>query len=792
MRRTKHASLLFPLLLVVAGCGPHLYNEKWDPTRDGDYGARPAPAQASEDSPLDLLQKGYIRLGGLSVTVEFTEPDVDATSRFAEEAAAKGGDLVRIAVRNQKSQTTRPIPRPLYVSRSRAGWQQEMSMSPVENVEVGTIVTGHGTFYQSTTRGEVWRHDPEEAARDLRGVHLVGACDLGALEKVDALLKEGADPNFNRFGRMPLEAAADAGSEPVVRRLLEAKADPGRTTADGRKPWHAAAESGRTSLAKLLSASDPLGPAVAATADGNAASLKDFLGRRPRPTSTAWDEAALGFFAFERSREVAWPLLLEALGAGVPKIAMAPEFYRKSYLDRLLLLAEFRGRHDFMKALLKAGAEVDDVARYTFRHLGDGMAARLGHYSALTGDAEALRLLLRWDSVVSVSSGGPRDYGALHCAVFSDDLETVLCLLNEGASPNAKAADSVLLGIETTPLRLSLVQDLLRSKGRKAELSPMSRALLEAERPGVLALLQLQEQFRMDDQEFVDLQTKPVPDQRRQAWAKSWGDLARRSLEAKKTTLALELLRFSRRLRPKDPADTGLRVRLYKLSSPTPLIEAVRAEVPEDIETLLAGGASPSETDDTGWSAIQYAMESRPGFVRSTLLHPFLDHGYLPRGYAPPAPSARTNIFVKGGSLLHRAAYDGDVELTKKILKAGADLEARDREGMTPLHTAVHTGRTEVVRVLAEAGADLNARSLKSAFSWPEKTSALEFALYANSDVDSLECLKILLAKGANPNIDASDGTPLLQWARSRRSKKGSPLVTYPRYEALEAAVKKK
>ena len=59
-------------------------------------------------------------------------------------------------------------------------------------------------------------------------VKLYFAAFDGRLEKVKALLSDGADPNYRtkRDGDTPLAAAAGCGHVDVVRALLEAGADP--------------------------------------------------------------------------------------------------------------------------------------------------------------------------------------------------------------------------------------------------------------------------------------------------------------------------------------------------------------------------------------------------------------------------------------------------------------------------------------------------------------------------------------------------------------------------------------
>ena len=62
-----------------------------------------------------------------------------------------------------------------------------------------------------------------------------------------------------------------------------------------------------------------------------------------------------------------------------------------------------------------------------------------------------------------------------------------------------------------------------------------------------------------------------------------------------------------------------------------------------------------------------------------------------------------------GETPLHRACYNGHLDVVRVLLEAGADLHATDNGGRTPLHRACDNGHLDVVRVLFEAGADLHA-----------------------------------------------------------------------------------
>ena len=55
-------------------------------------------------------------------------------------------------------------------------------------------------------------------------------------------------------------------------------------------------------------------------------------------------------------------------------------------------------------------------------------------------------------------------------------------------------------------------------------------------------------------------------------------------------------------------------------------------------------------------------------------------------------------------------AENEHLEVAALLLDRGSDLEARDRDGLTPLHVAAANGCLEVARLLLERGADSDAR----------------------------------------------------------------------------------
>ena len=59
-----------------------------------------------------------------------------------------------------------------------------------------------------------------------------------------------------------------------------------------------------------------------------------------------------------------------------------------------------------------------------------------------------------------------------------------------------------------------------------------------------------------------------------------------------------------------------------------------------------------------------------------------------------------------------RAAYHGHLAICRLLLDKGAQVEARNIDGVTPLHFAAMQGHVEIVRLLCDRGADVEARNI--------------------------------------------------------------------------------
>ncbi len=106
---------------------------------------------------------------------------------------------------------------------------------------------------------------------------------------------------------------------------------------------------------------------------------------------------------------------------------------------------------------------------------------------------------------------------------------------------------------------------------------------------------------------------------------------------------------------------------------------------------------------------------------------------------------------------LHKAAHDGNVEQVKAILATHPDPDARDSFGGTALHAAMFQKDMEIVRLLLDYGMDVNAIGPKNGY------TPLHDAVWGNNP----EAAKLLLARGADRTIRNKSGQTALEKARS-------------------------
>jgi|CZKN01.1.fsa_nt_gi ankyrin repeat protein len=168
----------------------------------------------------------------------------------------------------------------------------------------------------------------------------------------------------------------------------------------------------------------------------------------------------------------------------------------------------------------------------------------------------------------------------------------------------------------------------------------------------------------------------------------------------------------------------------------TPLHEAAGKGSVAAATLLVAAGADVDAADDQNLTPLYNAVAARsPEMVKFLLAH-----------------GAKVNT---ASAALSAAAGNGDVEILRQLLAAGASVNASWRSHGTALEAAVRSKSLEAVRVLLAAGAD--ARSV----SWDNAAGTMLHLAARQGWVDGM---KLLLAAGAPLDVYALQGeTPLLE-----------------------------
>jgi ankyrin repeat protein len=96
----------------------------------------------------------------------------------------------------------------------------------------------------------------------------------------------------------------------------------------------------------------------------------------------------------------------------------------------------------------------------------------------------------------------------------------------------------------------------------------------------------------------------------------------------------------------------------------------------------------------------------------------------------------------------------GNREKVETFIRAGININAKDKDGATPLMIASEKGDTEMTRVLLKDGADPNASDV-------DGYTALMFASYSGN----LEIARLLVGSGADVDARDKDGWTALMFA---------------------------
>jgi ankyrin repeat protein len=165
----------------------------------------------------------------------------------------------------------------------------------------------------------------------------------------------------------------------------------------------------------------------------------------------------------------------------------------------------------------------------------------------------------------------------------------------------------------------------------------------------------------------------------------------------------------------------------------TPLIWASRQGRLEIVRSLMRARADPNVKDQNGWTPVSSAFEFRHFDVVEALIQAGAEvdreqlrkdvntkdasgESLLARVRDPASLLALVRLGADpnatsrygGRTVLTTAAFAGDLDRVRALIKAGADVNAKDPRGYTPLLLASHMGHSGVVQALVDAGADAN------------------------------------------------------------------------------------
>jgi len=203
-------------------------------------------------------------------------------------------------------------------------------------------------------------------------------------------------------------------------------------------------------------------------------------------------------------------------------------------------------------------------------------------------------------------------------------------------------------------------------------------------------------------------------------------------------------------------AETQLQTTALMMAAEAGYTESVRAllEYKADILARSRTGAAPARkmpcAGQTGCGS------HGDGIVR----------GGLPeQGYRPPIPGNMDALMF--------AAREGHIDAAKLLLDAGADVNAVDKNDITPLFMAISNNRIPMARFLIDRGANINAKD------WYGRTPLFAAVEMRNVDLDYitfehivnaeerktiLDFIGYILDKQVDPNIRVKEVPPLRAW----------------------------
>ena len=420
--------------------------------KDQKLSSRPKPAQVTQESEENLIKKGFVRIGEISMEevtgtywksekIPEAVPSRDVTTPLLRRAAEHGGDLVVLTRDNSPDsyQVTKKGKVLTWQRQSRQeAYQQKSGTGDAGYTAYRTVYynvpisweTIRGTEQAVRSAGAVWRNDPELAVRigpKLEATRQAGLQRQQAMAEVDRqallLLQEAESQVVTKRQLSTLHEAVNANDIEKVKALLSNGADVNARNKMGDTPLHVAANVNARDVAELL-----LARGAEVNAQGN-------LGAAP-----------LHYAAMANSKAATELLLAKGADVkGKSEDGMTP-----------MHAAAASNSEDVAELLLAKGANVNAKSNTGMTPL---------HLAAMYNARDVAELLLANGADVNAKVNNERT--PLHLAAFRNAKEVTELLLTKGADVNAKDKDG------KTPLALavqsghSALANILRDQGAK-------------------------------------------------------------------------------------------------------------------------------------------------------------------------------------------------------------------------------------------------------------------------------------------------------------------------------------
>jgi uncharacterized protein len=245
--------------------------------------------------------------------------------------------------------------------------------------------------------------------------------------------------------------------------------------------------------------------------------------------------------------------------------------------------------------------------------------------------------------------------------------------------------------------------------------------------------------------------------------------------------------------------DAGADAESTNSDGETALMNVARTGNVEAARLLLKAGARINAREQWGGQTalIWAAAQAQPQMIR------FL----LARGADGNVRSAvrnwerrvtaegRPKDMNRGGfTAMMYAAREGHVEAARALIEGKVDLDLADPDGTTPLILALMNGHWDTAKLLVEAGADVNLwdwwgqSPLYLAVDMNTLPTSARIDLPTMDYANGVDLIKLLLAKGANPNAQLKLKPPFRMLSQDRLSDPMLDAGATPLLRAAKAA----